>query len=70
MLSDYEVLSVSGFQLHSVRKRDVHTQSNLERLVSFRALQRYRMDSLTPTPVLCQIIRNVPLLFVIGAFSF
>uniref|UniRef100_A0A3B5KWR1 Uncharacterized protein n=1 Tax=Xiphophorus couchianus TaxID=32473 RepID=A0A3B5KWR1_9TELE len=40
MLSDYEVLSVSGFQLHSVRKRDVHTQSNLERLVSFRALQR------------------------------
>ncbi|XP_014857539.1 PREDICTED: disintegrin and metalloproteinase domain-containing protein 17-like isoform X3 [Poecilia mexicana] len=40
MLSDYEVLPVSGFQLHSVRKRDVHTQSNLERLVSFRALQR------------------------------
>lgn len=40
LLLDYEVLPVSGFQLHSVRKRDVHTQSNLERLVSFRALQR------------------------------
>uniref|UniRef100_A0A7N8Y578 ADAM metallopeptidase domain 17 n=1 Tax=Mastacembelus armatus TaxID=205130 RepID=A0A7N8Y578_9TELE len=30
----------SGLQLHSVRKRDVHTQSHLERLVSFRALHR------------------------------
>ncbi|MEQ2227120.1 hypothetical protein ILYODFUR_034460 [Ilyodon furcidens] len=39
ILSDYEVLPVSGFQLHSVRKRDVQTQSHLERLVSFRALQ-------------------------------
>lgn len=41
LLSDFEVLPVSGLQLHSVRKRDVHTQSHLERLVSFRALQRY-----------------------------
>ncbi|XP_042356384.1 disintegrin and metalloproteinase domain-containing protein 17a [Plectropomus leopardus] len=41
VLSDFEVLPVSGLQLHSVRKRDVHTQSHLERLVSFRALQRY-----------------------------
>ncbi|XP_036928148.1 disintegrin and metalloproteinase domain-containing protein 17a isoform X1 [Acanthopagrus latus] len=40
LLSDFEVLPVSGLQLHSVRKRDVHTQSHLERLVSFRALQR------------------------------
>ncbi|XP_012719964.2 disintegrin and metalloproteinase domain-containing protein 17 isoform X2 [Fundulus heteroclitus] len=40
ILSDYEVLPVSGFQLHSVRKRDVHAESHLERLVSFRALQR------------------------------
>uniref|UniRef100_A0A673CG57 Disintegrin and metalloproteinase domain-containing protein 17 n=1 Tax=Sphaeramia orbicularis TaxID=375764 RepID=A0A673CG57_9TELE len=38
ILSDYEVLPSSGLQLHSVRKRDVHTQSHLERLVSFRAL--------------------------------
>lgn len=41
MLSDYEVLPLSGIQLHSVRKRDVHTQAHLERLVSFRALHRY-----------------------------
>uniref|UniRef100_A0A3Q2CU81 ADAM metallopeptidase domain 17a n=1 Tax=Cyprinodon variegatus TaxID=28743 RepID=A0A3Q2CU81_CYPVA len=40
ILSEYEVLPVSGFQLHSVRKRDVHSESHLERLVSFRALQR------------------------------
>ncbi|XP_029972720.1 disintegrin and metalloproteinase domain-containing protein 17a isoform X2 [Salarias fasciatus] len=40
LLSDYEVLPLSGLQLHSVRKRDVHTQSHLERLVSFRALHR------------------------------
>ncbi|XP_073339190.1 disintegrin and metalloproteinase domain-containing protein 17a [Pagrus major] len=41
ILSDFEVLPVSSLQLHSVRKRDVHTQSHLERLVSFRALQRH-----------------------------
>ncbi|XP_041668557.1 disintegrin and metalloproteinase domain-containing protein 17a [Cheilinus undulatus] len=40
ILTDFEVLSVSSLQQHSVRKRDVHTQSHLERLVSFRALHR------------------------------
>ncbi|XP_041827357.1 disintegrin and metalloproteinase domain-containing protein 17a isoform X2 [Melanotaenia boesemani] len=40
MLLDYEVLPLSDFQQHSVKKRDVHTQSHLERLVSFRALHR------------------------------
>uniref|UniRef100_A0A8C9YN58 ADAM metallopeptidase domain 17a n=1 Tax=Sander lucioperca TaxID=283035 RepID=A0A8C9YN58_SANLU len=40
ILSDFEVLPLSGLQLHSVRKRDVHTQSHLERLVSFKALHR------------------------------
>ncbi|XP_053701531.1 disintegrin and metalloproteinase domain-containing protein 17a isoform X2 [Synchiropus splendidus] len=40
ILSDYEVLPLSGIQQHSVRKRDVNTQSHLERLVSFRALHR------------------------------
>ncbi|KAF0044335.1 hypothetical protein F2P81_003493 [Scophthalmus maximus] len=33
VLSDFEVLPWSGLQLHSVRKRDVHTQSHLERLL-------------------------------------
>ncbi|XP_035466853.2 disintegrin and metalloproteinase domain-containing protein 17a [Scophthalmus maximus] len=41
VLSDFEVLPWSGLQLHSVRKRDVHTQSHLERLVSFSALHRH-----------------------------
>ncbi|KAI3367693.1 hypothetical protein L3Q82_026530 [Scortum barcoo] len=41
VLSDYEVLPLSSLQMHSVTKRDVHTQSHLERLVSFRALHRH-----------------------------
>uniref|UniRef100_A0A3Q4BB76 Uncharacterized protein n=1 Tax=Mola mola TaxID=94237 RepID=A0A3Q4BB76_MOLML len=41
ILSDYEVLPLSGLQLHSVRKRDIHIQSHLERLVSFTALRRH-----------------------------
>ncbi|XP_017273622.1 disintegrin and metalloproteinase domain-containing protein 17a isoform X1 [Kryptolebias marmoratus] len=40
MLSDFEVLPLSDFKLHSVRKRDTETRSHLERLVSFRALHR------------------------------
>ncbi|KAK2891823.1 disintegrin and metalloproteinase domain-containing protein 17a [Channa argus] len=40
ILSDFEVLPLSGIQLHSLTKRDVHTHSHLERLVSFRALHR------------------------------
>ncbi|XP_028294724.1 disintegrin and metalloproteinase domain-containing protein 17a isoform X2 [Gouania willdenowi] len=40
ILSDYEVLPVSGLRLHSVRRRDVHTQAHLERLVNFKALHR------------------------------
>ena len=42
ILSDYEVVPLSGLQMHSVRKRDTQTQSHLERLVSFTALNRYR----------------------------
>uniref|UniRef100_A0A8C7LAX3 ADAM metallopeptidase domain 17a n=1 Tax=Oncorhynchus kisutch TaxID=8019 RepID=A0A8C7LAX3_ONCKI len=41
LLSDFEVLPVSGLQHHSVRKRDAHTQSHLERLISFSALKRH-----------------------------
>lgn len=41
ILTDYDVLSTSQLQLHSVRKRDVNTHSHLERLVSFSALQRH-----------------------------
>ncbi|XP_069008393.1 disintegrin and metalloproteinase domain-containing protein 17a isoform X1 [Embiotoca jacksoni] len=41
LLFDFEVLPSSDLQLHSVRKRDIHTQSHLERLVSFSALRRH-----------------------------
>ncbi|XP_023249525.1 disintegrin and metalloproteinase domain-containing protein 17 [Seriola lalandi dorsalis] len=41
VLSDFEVLPLADLKLHSVRKRDVHTQSHLERLVSFSALHRH-----------------------------
>ncbi|XP_055720257.1 disintegrin and metalloproteinase domain-containing protein 17a isoform X2 [Salvelinus fontinalis] len=41
LLSDFEVLPMSGLQHHSVRKRDAHTQSHLERLISFSALKRH-----------------------------
>uniref|UniRef100_A0A667Z6C9 ADAM metallopeptidase domain 17a n=1 Tax=Myripristis murdjan TaxID=586833 RepID=A0A667Z6C9_9TELE len=41
VLSDFEVVPWSGLQLHSVRKREVHAQSHLERLVSFTALHRH-----------------------------
>lgn len=40
ILSDFEVLPQSSLQMHSVRRRDVHTHSHLERLVSFTALHR------------------------------
>lgn len=40
MLSDFDVLPLSSLQMHSVRRRDVHTHSHLERLVSFTALHR------------------------------
>lgn len=40
VLSDFEVLPLSSLQMHSVRRRDVHTHSHLERLVSFTALHR------------------------------
>uniref|UniRef100_A0A8C9ZLG4 ADAM metallopeptidase domain 17 n=1 Tax=Sander lucioperca TaxID=283035 RepID=A0A8C9ZLG4_SANLU len=40
MLDDFDVLPLSGLQTHSVRRRDVQTQTHLEKLVSFTALQR------------------------------
>lgn len=40
MLDDFDVLPLSSLQTHSVRRRDVQTQTHLEKLVSFNALQR------------------------------
>ncbi|KAM9315574.1 disintegrin and metalloproteinase domain-containing protein 17 [Gastrophryne carolinensis] len=41
MLSDYDIISLSGIQQHSVRKRDLKTQSQLERMLDFTALHRH-----------------------------
>ncbi|XP_078479126.1 LOW QUALITY PROTEIN: disintegrin and metalloproteinase domain-containing protein 17-like [Lampetra planeri] len=60
LLSDFEVLPPSGLQLHSVRKRDVHTQSHLERLVSFRALHRnFKLYLTTNTDLFTEHFRAV-----------
>lgn len=40
MLSDFDVLQLSGLEQHSVRKRDVQLHTHAERLLSFTALQR------------------------------
>ncbi|KAI3364677.1 hypothetical protein L3Q82_011448 [Scortum barcoo] len=40
MLDDFDVLPFSSLQTHSVRRRDVQTQTHVEKLISFEALQR------------------------------
>ncbi|KAM4522427.1 disintegrin and metalloproteinase domain-containing protein 17 [Odontesthes bonariensis] len=40
MLDDFDVLPLSSLQTHSVRRRDVQTQTHMEKLLSFDALQR------------------------------
>lgn len=40
MLDDFDVLPLSSLQTHSVRRRDVQTQTHVEKLISFSALQR------------------------------
>lgn len=39
-LKNFEVLPPSGLHSHSVRRRDVQTQTHLEKVLSFHALQR------------------------------
>uniref|UniRef100_A0AAX7UMG3 ADAM metallopeptidase domain 17 n=1 Tax=Astatotilapia calliptera TaxID=8154 RepID=A0AAX7UMG3_ASTCA len=41
MLDDFDVLPLSSLQTHSVRRRDVQTQTHVEKLISFSALQRH-----------------------------
>ncbi|XP_035006963.1 disintegrin and metalloproteinase domain-containing protein 17 isoform X2 [Hippoglossus stenolepis] len=40
MLDDFDVLRLSSLQTHSVRRRDVQTQSHVEKTLSFYALKR------------------------------
>ncbi|KAM3856888.1 disintegrin and metalloproteinase domain-containing protein 17 isoform 2-T2 [Vipera latastei] len=41
VLSDYDILSVSNIQQHSVRRRDLQPESHIEKLISFSALHRH-----------------------------
>ncbi|PNI72811.1 ADAM17 isoform 1 [Pan troglodytes] len=41
LLSDYDILSLSNIQQHSVRKRDLQTSTHVETLLTFSALKRH-----------------------------
>ncbi|XP_078206102.1 disintegrin and metalloproteinase domain-containing protein 17 isoform X5 [Callithrix jacchus] len=41
LLSDYDILSLSNIQQHSVRKRDLQTSTHAETLLTFSALKRH-----------------------------
>nr|XP_048701426.1 disintegrin and metalloproteinase domain-containing protein 17 [Caretta caretta] len=49
VLSDYDILSLSNIQQHSLRKRDLQPESHIERLLSFSALRRHFKLYLTST---------------------
>uniref|UniRef100_A0A8D2NH89 ADAM metallopeptidase domain 17 n=1 Tax=Zonotrichia albicollis TaxID=44394 RepID=A0A8D2NH89_ZONAL len=49
MLSDYDILSLSSIQQHSLKKRDLQPETHVERLLSFSALQRHFKLYLTAT---------------------
>ncbi|KFO84682.1 Disintegrin and metalloproteinase domain-containing protein 17, partial [Buceros rhinoceros silvestris] len=49
MLSDYDILSQSSIQQHSLKKRDLQPETHVERLLSFSALQRHFKLYLTAT---------------------
>lgn len=40
LLSDYDILSLSNIQQHSIRKRDLQASTHLETLLTFSALKR------------------------------
>ncbi|NXE21469.1 ADA17 protein, partial [Ardeotis kori] len=49
MLSNYDILSQSSIQQHSLKKRDLQPETHVERLLSFSALQRNFKLYLTAT---------------------
>ncbi|XP_071390909.1 disintegrin and metalloproteinase domain-containing protein 17 [Centroberyx affinis] len=60
MLQDFDVVPLSSLQAHSVRRRDVQTQTHVERLLSFTALQRhFRLYLRTNTELFTEDFRAV-----------
>lgn len=40
MLEDFDVLPLSSLQTHSIHRRDVQTETHVEKVLSFDAMQR------------------------------
>ncbi|XP_035986348.1 disintegrin and metalloproteinase domain-containing protein 17 isoform X2 [Fundulus heteroclitus] len=60
VLDDFDVLPFSGLQTHSVRRRDVQTESHVEKLLSFNALQRnFRLYLRTNNEIFTEDFRAV-----------
>uniref|UniRef100_A0A6J0TXB9 Disintegrin and metalloproteinase domain-containing protein 17 n=1 Tax=Pogona vitticeps TaxID=103695 RepID=A0A6J0TXB9_9SAUR len=64
VLSDYDIVSVSNIQQHSLRRRDLQPESHIERLLSFSALHRHFKLYLTTTAE--HFSKNVQALVVDG----
>uniref|UniRef100_A0AAY5KY99 ADAM metallopeptidase domain 17b n=1 Tax=Esox lucius TaxID=8010 RepID=A0AAY5KY99_ESOLU len=59
-LSDFEVLPLASLRSHSIRQRDIQTQTHLERHLSFTALQRhFRLYLRTNTELFTEGFRAV-----------
>lgn len=53
ILKHFEVLPPSGLHSHSVRRRDVQTETHLEKVLSFHALQRSEVTVQTKSTRKC-----------------
>ncbi|MEQ2178875.1 hypothetical protein GOODEAATRI_018784, partial [Goodea atripinnis] len=60
ILDDFDVLPFSSLQTHSVRRRDVQTETHVEKLLSFNALQRnFRLYLRTNNEIFTEDFRAV-----------
>ncbi|MEQ2204041.1 hypothetical protein XENOCAPTIV_006984, partial [Xenoophorus captivus] len=60
ILDDFDVLPFSSLQTHSVRRRDVQTETHVEKLLSFKALQRnFRLYLRTNNEIFTEDFRAV-----------
>ncbi|XP_008115827.1 disintegrin and metalloproteinase domain-containing protein 17 isoform X1 [Anolis carolinensis] len=50
VLSDYDIISLSNIQQHSLKRRDLQPESHMEKLLSFSALHRHFKLYLTSSP--------------------
>lgn len=60
ILKHFEVLQQSGLHSHSVRRRDVQTETHLEKVLSFHALQRSEVTVRTKTCKIKTLLSLIP----------